>query len=205
MKFVLATTNLHKILELRAMLKPLLPAIDILSLRDFPTYVQPEEDGDTFLDNAKKKASHAASSLGVMALADDSGLVIPALNGEPGVRSARYAGNEATDKDNRKKLIENLKKVPEEERMGYFECALVLATPEKVLKTATGYCEGRLILDERGSHGFGYDFLFIKHDYSKTLAELDEDTKNRVSHRRKALDKLSIALESLVNQSCTTI
>lgn len=198
MKFVLATTNLHKILELRSMLKPTIK-VDILSLRDFPHYVPPEETGSSFEENACLKALHAASTLDVIALADDSGLVVPSLGGEPGIYSARYAGEEASDKENRIKLIEKLKTLKESERNGYFECALALATPDKIVKTAIGHSEGRLILDERGRNGFGYDPIFIKNDYSKTFSELDEATKNRVSHRRKALDKLSLSLESLIS------
>jgi XTP/dITP diphosphohydrolase len=197
MKFVLATTNLHKILELRGMLKPLIKG-DILSLRDFPYYTPPEETGASFEENASIKAGHAASTLGVIALADDSGLVVPALGGEPGIYSARYAGEDASDRENRLKLIEKLKTLKESERIGYFECTLALATPGKVVKTTIGYSEGRLLLEERGRSGFGYDSLFIKHEYSKTFAELDEATKSRISHRRKALDKLTISLEAII-------
>lgn len=195
MKLLLATSNLHKIIELKAMLKPRLKEVDIFSLRDFPDYVAPPEDGDTFAQNAEKKALHAATTLGMYALADDSGLVVPALNGEPGVYSRRYAGEEATDKKNCDKLINKLSEIPEEERTGYFECALSFASPEGDVKTARGLCEGRILLETRGRNGFGYDPLFIKHDYNKTMAELEAETKNRISHRRKALDKLIALLE----------
>ncbi len=195
MKFVLATTNLHKILELRAMLKPSVK-VDILSLRDFPDYVPPEETGSTFEENATIKALHAATKLDAIVLADDSGLVVPALGGEPGVYSARYAGEGASDRENRAKLVDKLKALKESERTGYFECVLALANPSGIIKTTVGYAEGILLIEEKGRSGFGYDSLFIKHDYSKTFAELDETTKNRVSHRRKALDKMAIVLES---------
>ncbi len=195
MKLVLATTNLHKVRELKSMLKEF-PQLDIYSLRDYPNYVQPDETGASFEENAKLKAEHAAQAFDALALADDSGLVVPSLGGEPGVRSARYASDEASDKDNRKKLIEKLRSLREDERTGYFQCSIAVASPEGTQKVVTGYCEGRLLTDPRGSNGFGYDPLFIKYDYNKTFAELDEETKNRISHRRKALDKLQTYLES---------
>ncbi len=196
MQLVLATNNLHKILELKAILKPLLKKVDILSLRDFPEYLSPTETGSTFLENAEMKALHCAKALHCLSLADDSGLVVPALGGAPGVRSRRYAGEEASDKENRDLLIENLKALPERERCGYYECALSLADAEGIIKSSSGLCEGELILEPRGNGGFGYDPLFIKNDYNKTMAELADDTKNRISHRRRALDKLLITIEA---------
>ncbi|MBS0585408.1 MAG: RdgB/HAM1 family non-canonical purine NTP pyrophosphatase [Verrucomicrobia bacterium] len=190
MQLVLATSNLHKILELKAILKDRLEGVELFSLKDFPNYVAPEENGKTFLENAEIKAMHAAATLKMYALADDSGLVVPALNGEPGIFSRRYASDKATDKENRDKLVAKLKLLSEEARMGYYECALSFASPEKILKTALGVCEGTLILEARGGSGFGYDPLFLKHDYNRTMAELGEDIKNRISHRRKAFDKL---------------
>lgn len=200
MQLVLATTNLHKILELKSILKRHFPDIDIFSLRDFPDYRQVEETGSTFSQNAEAKALAAAKSLKCHVIADDSGLVVPALGGEPGVRSRRYAKEDATEKENREKLIEKLKHLPEETRSGYFECALSFASPEKVIKTTLGKCEGSLILEPRGNLGFGYDSMFIKYDYNKTMGELDAAIKNRISHRRKALDKLLVALEILTLQ-----
>ena len=200
MELVLATTNMHKTLELRQMLKGTC-AFDLYTLLDFPDYVQPKETGLTFEENACLKALHAAKTLNKWVLADDSGLVVPSLGGQPGVYSARYAGATATDKDNRNKLKEALANLNEEERSAYFECVLALANPDGVQKSVKGTCEGYLLLEERGSQGFGYDPLFVKWDYSKTLAELDVDTKNRISHRRKALDRIMPALETL---PCTT-
>ncbi len=196
MELVLATTNMHKTLELRQMLKAF-GAFDLYTLLDFPDYQQPEETGLSFEENACLKALHAAKALNKWVLADDSGLVVPALGGEPGVYSSRFAGKNASDKDNRNKLKETLADLNEEERSAYFECALALANPDGVQKCVRGTCEGYLILEERGSQGFGYDPLFVKWDYSKTLAELDVDTKNRISHRRKALDKIMPSLEAL--------
>lgn len=196
MQLILATSNLHKILELKAILKPLLKKVDILSLKDFPEYRSPDEMGQTFIENAEMKALECAKTFKTFVLADDSGLVVPALGGDPGVRSRRYAGEEATDKENREKLIDNIKDLPESERCGYYACALCLANENGVIKSVEGHCEGELILEPRGRGGFGYDPMFIKYDYNKTIAELDDDTKNRISHRRKALDKLMLTLEA---------
>lgn len=197
MELVLATTNLHKIREFREMLKGF-KNLDILSLINFPSYVQPPETGVTFEENATLKAVHAAQALNKWVMADDSGLVVPSLAGSPGVYSARYAGEGATDADNRLKLLQALHDKHEFERNAYFECCLVLANLEGVQKCVTGTCEGTILTEERGRHGFGYDSLFLKNDYDKTFGELDEATKNRISHRRKALEKLTGALETLL-------
>ena len=197
MKIVIASSNLNKIREFRRFLKKL-EGLDVLSLMDFPRYIPEEETGTTFEENARKKALHAAKELGVYALADDSGLVVPALNGEPGLYSARYAFDGASDKDNRMKLIEKVKRLPEEARQAYFECWLALASPEGEIKVVKGICEGRVTTEERGNRGFGYDPMFIKYDYSKTFGELDEEMKNEVSHRGKAFDKMRPFIENLV-------
>ena len=197
MEIVIASKNLHKIREIRAILKPEYP-FDYLSLLDFPEYQPPEESGETFEDNAFIKATHAASILKRWVIADDSGLVVPALGNEPGVRSARYAGETASDKENRVKLVQALDPIPENERIGYYFCALSFASPDGIQMQVKGSCEGSLLLKARGSQGFGYDPLFLKYDYNKTFAEIDEETKNRISHRRKALDKLTPTLENLL-------
>ena len=197
MEIVIASKNLHKIREIRAILKPEYP-FDYLSLLDFPEYQPPEESGETFEDNAFIKATHAANTLKRWVIADDSGLVVPALGNEPGVRSARYAGDAASDKENRVKLVKALDPIPENERIGYYFCALAFASPDGIQMQVKGSCEGSLLLKARGSQGFGYDPLFLKYDYNKTFAEIDEETKNRISHRRKALDKLTPTLENLL-------
>lgn len=197
MKLVISSKNLHKIRETRAILKQSFN-YDFLSLKDFPDYTPPKETGATFEENAFLKAIHAAKTLKSWVLADDSGLVIPSLNSEPGIKSSRFAGETATDKENREKLIQALEKLEESQRTGYFVCALALASPEGLIKQVQASCEGRLLISSKGSGGFGYDSLFIKYDYNKTLAQLDEETKNRISHRRKALEKLSPTLESLI-------
>ena len=196
MELVIASTNLHKIREFREMLK-FLKGIELLSLLDFPDYEAPEETEPSFFGNAALKARKASSTLKKWALADDSGLVVPRLQGAPGVYSARYAGENATDSDNRKKLLDAMKHMTDIDRSAYFECCLVLCSPEGQEKSVTGTCEGYLITEERGRNGFGYDSLFIKNGYDKTFAELKEDIKNRISHRYKALEKLSLVIESL--------
>jgi XTP/dITP diphosphohydrolase len=197
MKLVIASRNVHKIREFRAMLKGL-RHLDIYSLIDFPEYQPPPEAGKTFEENALQKAAHAASVLGLWALADDSGLVIPALGGAPGIFSARYAGEGATDKENRKKLLHEMRNLKEQERAGYFECCIALASPvAEFKKSACAFCEGTIIEEEKGRSGFGYDSLFQKYEYSKTFAELEEEVKNRISHRRKAMDKILLILESI--------
>lgn len=196
MKLVIASRNLHKIREFRFMLKDF-KGFDIFSLRDFPDYLPPEESGCSFEENAKIKALDAAQKLKHFVLADDSGLVVPALNGEPGIFSARYAGKNASDTENREKLITKLKSLSEEKRTGYYECCIALASESGLKKIACALCEGQLLETPRGSHGFGYDSIFIKYDYSKTFAEIEDDTKNRISHRRKAFDKLVTSLHSL--------
>lgn len=196
MEILLATENLHKIREFREMFKGL--NFDILSLAQFPDYQAPEETAETFAGNAELKALHAAKTLNKIVLADDSGLVVPALSGAPGVYSRRYAGEEATDAQNRKKLLAALEGFDEHKRAAYFECSLCLATPEGVKKSISAKVEGTILTEERGRNGFGYDPLFQKYDMNKSFAELDESTKNRISHRHKALEKLLPVLQSLL-------
>jgi len=196
MDIVIASRNLHKIREFKEMLKGTM-GFELYSLRDFPDYVPPPEDGETFEENATVKAVHAAKALSMAAIGDDSGLVVSALGGRPGIYSARFAGEGATDADNRKKLLEDLVEFTGEKRSAYFECSLAVAQPSGEVKAVRGILEGRIIENERGGNGFGYDPLFMKNDYNKTLAELENSVKNRISHRRRALDKLQLYLEGL--------
>jgi XTP/dITP diphosphohydrolase len=197
MEIVIASSNLHKIREFREMLKPL-KFSDVLSLLHFSNYEPPLEDGTSFQINAKKKAEHAARILQKWVLADDSGLVVPALNGWPGVHSHRYAGEDATDAENRQKLLSEMKELKDLHRTAYFECSLVIASPKGVIKCVSGSSEGFIVHEERGRNGFGYDSIFVKNDYDKTFAEIEEATKNRISHRRKAFEKLLPILEMLL-------
>lgn len=197
MDILIATRNVHKIREFRDILKPL-KNFSFISLMNFPDYIPPEEVGDSFEKNAIAKALHAAKALNMFVISDDSGLVVPVLNNAPGVTSRRYAGEDASDAENRKKLLEVLSGKSGLERVAYFECAIALAKPTGLIKCVTGHCEGAIANESKGSHGFGYDSIFIKNGYDKTFAELDEAIKNRMSHRRKALDKMSLVLETLI-------
>ena len=197
MQIVIASKNVHKIRELRSILHSF-PQIDVLSLLDFPDYTPPEETGSTFKENAVLKATHAAMALKLWAIADDSGLVVPSIEGKPGVYSARFAGANATDRDNRKKLLNMMQHLQDHDRNGYFECSIALASADgKLHKDVNATCEGTLLPMEKGGGGFGYDSLFIKHEYNKTFAELEESVKNRISHRRKAIDKILTTLETI--------
>lgn len=198
MQLILASNNVHKLREFRDMLKAY-PSLDILSLLNFPQYHPIEEEGKTFQENAIQKAVHAASELQNWVLADDSGLVVPALNGAPGIYSRRYAGGDATDAENRKKLLEAMQHLSGLQRTAYFECCLAIASPEGVKKSVTGISSGTVAYEERGRNGFGYDSLFIKNEYDKSFAEIDEATKNRISHRHKALEKLIPFLETIIS------
>jgi XTP/dITP diphosphohydrolase len=193
---VMATHNLHKLREIKEMLK-VFPWIDLVSLRSFPNYTLPAETGVTFEENALLKARDAAKVLNRFVLADDSGLVVPALNGAPGIHSARYAGADATDLENVQKLLKEMECLEDIDRTAYFACVLVLCGPSSFEKIAIGTSEGSIAKKPRGNHGFGYDPVFLKHDYDKTYAELDEATKNRISHRRKAFEKISLHIVSL--------
>lgn len=200
MDIVIASSNLHKVREFRQLLKEF-KELEIYSLKDFPSYIPPEETGETFEENASLKAPHASKALKKLTIADDSGLVVPALDGAPGVRSARYAGNTASDQENRQKLIAELSKLPEEKRIGFFECSLALALNGHLIKCVSGKCEGNLLQIPKGSKGFGYDSMFIKNDYNKTFAEIEEELKNKISHRRKAFDRMIPTLYSLCHKA----
>lgn len=202
MKLLLATGNLHKTLELKAILKDAFTSLDLYSLRDFKDYIPPEETGSSFEENAQLKAAHAAKFTGMVTIADDSGLVVPALDGGPGIVSKRYAGENATDKENILKLLEDMSALEGDKRNAYYHCSLCLATPEKIVKKVEAICEGRILETPKGAGGFGYDPLFIKHDYSHTFAEITQDIKLKISHRRRAFEKLKHTMEAEFH--CTT-
>ncbi len=180
---VIATTNQNKLKEFKEILKDL--DIEVRSLADFGPIPEIVEDGATFDDNAYKKAHQTARILGLPTIADDSGLVIDALNGAPGVYSARYSGEDATDEENVAKLLSELKGV--DNRKAKFQCVLSIAVPSGPALTYEGSCEGIIIDERRGDNGFGYDPVFYFEEFDKTFAELSMDEKNKVSHRGKAL------------------
>ncbi len=181
---ILATRNQGKRREIQDMLGS---DIQVLSLDAFPNAPEVIEDGNTFEANARKKAREIAKYTGLPALADDSGLVVDALNGAPGVYSARYAGKDATDKANNDKLVENLRGIPASQRTAHFCCAMALATPDGRVQTAEAIWDGRILTTPRGVNGFGYDPLFYVSTHNATSAELSSDEKNRLSHRGQAL------------------
>lgn len=190
---VIATQNKNKLREFREILKDL--QIEVRSLDDFGPTPQAIEDGDTFEENAYKKALHTAKVLGLPAIADDSGLVVEALDGAPGVYSARYAGKNVTDEDNLQKLLTDLKGV--ENRRAYFQCVLSIAVPSGPALTYEGRCDGVILDEKRGESGFGYDPVFYFEEYGKTFAELTMEEKNRVSHRGKALSEVKSELNMI--------
>lgn len=187
---VLATTNKNKVAEFREILKDF--DVELKSLSDFGPIPEVIEDGETFDDNAYKKAHHTARVLGLPAIADDSGLVVEALDGAPGVFSARYAGVDATDEDNCSKLLKEIK--DHTNRKAKFVCCLSIAVPSGPALTYESECEGIILDEKRGESGFGYDPLFYFEQLGKTFAELSMEEKNKVSHRGKALEELKSEL-----------
>jgi XTP/dITP diphosphohydrolase len=185
-----ATTNAHKAQEIAAILAPC--RIDVRMAPALPEVV---EDGASFRENALLKARAAAAALGAPALADDSGLVVPALGGEPGVRSARYAGEDASDADNNARLVRRLEALGAVDPAAAFVCHVVVAAPDgRVIAEAEGRVEGVLRWPPRGTRGFGYDPLFFHPPSGRRLAELPPEEKNAVSHRGRALRALAASL-----------
>ncbi|MCX8117763.1 MAG: XTP/dITP diphosphatase [Desulfobacterota bacterium] len=194
---IVATKNQGKLREIRRLLRDL--PLRVYGLDQFKAVPDVEEDGKSFAENALKKARFYANLFGKMALADDSGLEVDALNGRPGIYSARYAGRGATDWENRKKLLEEMAGLPLSKRWARFVCVLAVATPDGKEAVAEGSCRGRIGLKEVGRGGFGYDPLFFLPRYGKTMAQLSLEEKNRVSHRGKALRKLRRLLKRLAD------
>lgn len=193
MNLVIATRNRHKLEEIRSVLR--LPSVHLLSALDFPDVPDVVEDGATFEANAMKKATALARATGLWALADDSGLEVDALNGAPGVYSARYAGEPVSYPANNQKLLKELDAALHQSprhgagRSARFRCVIALSSPDGNVKTVDGRCEGVIAREERGGQGFGYDPLFIPDGFSQTFAEMDPNAKNRISHRGRALKK----------------
>lgn len=188
MKAVLASTNRGKAKEIGEMLKDI--GVEIVTLDEYPSIKLPPETGKTFIENALLKARHVAENTGMTALADDSGLEVDYLGGRPGVRSARYAGEEATDEENFKKLLAELEGVPREKRGARFRCALALVSPDGREEVSEGVFEGFITEEPRGKNGFGYDPVFLVPGKGMTAAELSPEQKNSLSHRAKALAEL---------------
>jgi len=187
MEILLATTNNGKVLELAEMLKT--NEINILSLSDFPGLPEIEENGRTFAENALIKARTASAWTKMITLADDSGLEVDALNGAPGIFSARYAGEPKNDACNIEKLLAELNHVPENARTARFRCCLAIVTPDGQESLIEGKVEGTILKTKKGKGGFGYDPVFYLPELGRTMAELTIEEKNTISHRAQAFLK----------------
>lgn len=200
MKIIIASSHGYKIRETKAFLKQF-GNFDIFSLNDFPHYSPPEEQGETTKENALTKGCHAAQYFHSWAIADDSMLRVPALQGLPGPSSSIFAGKNVEEKEHRKKLLQLMEHLVHDiDRSAYFECSVALVSPEGQTFTSSGICEGYINDCERGSSGFGYDTLFVKYDYKQTFAELPETLKNQISHRAKALRNIAPYVQSLIEK-----
>ncbi|WP_313758626.1 XTP/dITP diphosphatase [Tissierella sp.] len=196
-KLILSTGNQHKVEEIKNILEGL--SIEVVSKKDVGLgELEVIEDGDTLEENSLKKAKALAEKLEHMVLADDSGLFVDILNGEPGVYSSRYAGEEGNDIKNNDKLLHELKDIPLIKRGAKFKTVIALITENKEVIVVYGECIGKIGFELKGKNGFGYDPLFIPDGYSKTFAELGEDVKNKISHRAKALENLKKELKNIL-------
>ncbi|MHC4618175.1 MAG: XTP/dITP diphosphatase [Planctomycetota bacterium] len=202
-KILVATTNAGKFAELKAMLGG---RVEWVSLADFDQIREVKEDGQTFVENVCKKAIDYARQTGLWTIADDSGLMIDALDGDPGVKSARFSGAQDKDRElldhkNMAKVLRLLKDVPTEKRTAKFVCCLCLATPDEILVETEGTLEGIITDREIGDNGFGYDPIFFVPHLDKTVAQLTPEEKNAVSHRGEAIRKLKPLLEKLLKNA----
>ncbi|HZK43469.1 MAG TPA: XTP/dITP diphosphatase [Syntrophomonadaceae bacterium] len=186
-KLLIATRNKGKQREIDSLLSPL--GIKTLSLNDIPPIPDIKEDGLSFIDNAIKKAQETSKLTGYICLADDSGLVVDALNGRPGIYSARFAGNNATDEANNQKLLDLMEGIEEKNRTARFVCAIAISHHNGKMVYVEGVCEGKIDTRMRGDRGFGYDPLFVPDGFEQSFAQLSNRDKQLISHRGKALEK----------------
>lgn len=193
-RIVLATKNKGKIKEMRELLAPM--NIEVLSLADFSPVDDAEENGATFAENAMLKARYYFAHTGTPCLADDSGLEVDALGGRPGVYSARYSGEDATDAANNAKVLREMEGIEKDKRTARFRCAMALVG-EGIELTTDGTCEGALLTEERGQGGFGYDPIFYVPKFDRTLAEMSSEEKNSISHRGAAVRKMADLIAEL--------
>lgn len=184
-KLLVATNNKNKLIEIREILKDICK--EIVSLSDVGIESDPEENGKTFEDNAIIKAKAAMEKSGLPTLADDSGICVPILNNAPGIYSARFAGENASDTENNQKLCKYLSKFDEKDRDVFYACSMALSMPRGGVLTANGECFGKFLLTPKGNNGFGYDPHFYLPEYDETMAELEPEIKNKISHRYHAL------------------
>ena len=196
-KLIVSSGNKGKIKEIKSILNDFdldIVSKDELGLSDLEVI----EDKDTLEGNAIKKAVEIHNHTKGMVMSDDSGLFVDYLKGDPGVHSARYAGVDGDDKANNEKLLSKLSGISKDKRNAEFRTVIALILDDGSIETVVGKCRGEIILEEKGSNGFGYDPLFIPDGYDKTFSELDEDTKNKISHRKDALEKLKEKLKDLI-------
>ncbi len=186
MKLIIASNNAHKLTEIKAILGDFFE--EVLSMKEAGICHETVEDGSTFLENAVKKAREMAELSGCCALADDSGICVDALDGAPGIYSARFSGVHGDDEANNRLLLEKMEGV--ENRKAHYSCAIALAWPDGKLLTAEGYLHGQIGFEEKGEGGFGYDPLFILPELGKTTAQIGAEEKNKISHRAVALQEL---------------
>lgn len=192
-KLLIATRNKHKLREIHQIIEGL--PYELLGLDDVEPIPEIIEDGETFEANALKKAMTTAKLTGIYTLADDSGLLVDALDGQPGVYSARFAGPEADDEKNNQKLLSMLRDIEEAHRTARFKCVIALASPDGQTQIVQGSCEGRIALEAAGQGGFGYDPLFVPDGFEQSFAALESGVKNQISHRAKALQAVRPLLE----------
>jgi len=196
MKLLIATHNPGKAQEFQHLLAPL--KIELCFPAELGLQLEVLEDGDTYFENARKKALAHARASGLLALADDSGLEVDELDGAPGIRSARYAPGE--DADRTAALLTELRGAPWEQRTARFRCVVVIATPVAETYSAVGVCEGLIAFEPAGAGGFGYDPIFYLPEYERTMAQLSQTVKNRISHRARAIEAALPALHRLLSQ-----
>ncbi|OQX83000.1 non-canonical purine NTP pyrophosphatase [candidate division KSB1 bacterium 4484_87] len=197
MKLILATKNKDKVREMKELLRDL--PLEILSAADFPELPDIEEDGDTLEQNAIKKAKTIYEITGIFSLADDTGLEVDALDGQPGVFSSRFSGENATYDDNVAKLLRMMENVPDDERSARFRTVIAIIGDD-FQQTTEGICPGVITRERRGDRGFGYDPIFFVPEYDQTFAEMDLELKNKISHRGRALQKAKQILEKYSKQ-----
>ena len=196
-KIVCATGNQGKLREVKKILADL--DMDIVSMKEEGIQIDVNENGATFAENAQIKATAIGAHTDAIVLADDSGLVIDALNGEPGIYSARYMGEDTSYRIKNQNLIDRLEGVPDEKRTARFVCAIAAALPDGTVLHTEGTIEGIIGYEERGENGFGYDPIFYVPKLGKTTAELSDDEKNAISHRGSALEKMKVLLREYIN------
>jgi len=199
MRLLIATHNRGKLVEFQELLADL--PIELVTLDQIGIQDDVEETGETFAENARSKAGEYARRSGLLTLADDSGLQVDALGGEPGVLSKRYAGENKSDPERVAFLLDKLRDVPRGRRSARFRCVIVIAAPSGEVYECDGECEGLIEFAPRGTNGFGYDPVFLFPDRGVTMAELSSDEKNRISHRGKAAEKARKVLERLIAES----